>query len=477
MSDQLTLFAEEHPARPSPSPDSVEDWMTAAATWPSSIVAFWAEHAPTGSYGKMSQVSSRQLPTTLPIRVHRKTTWEVSEDDSPVTKTWLKTSTTQTKAMRSPASWPDFRNSGMGSPTELWTLSTSVWNHTLVPPHSDGSVCSLSDILETGAHLLRYCLSPKACAGIIRRAVLRGKDVAGTLTKSLGSGGPDDNQARDGQLVAGSLASRVSAGGGLGTDVECDGGVVVHEEVAGAVSAKWAKGSGGPAGDECYNLVPHPAPASPALTGNPYGDHESREGLLVAHTRRAEGHDATEDGTGRGTPIIPFDTTQITNKDNYSHPKPGDPCHPLTAEGHPPAIAFSCKDHGGDVSEDVSPTLRVMPPDKSHANAGGQVAVAIQERMESLNPENGPHGKGWSDDGAAFTLEARHRPQSVLAVADTVRSHPRPGSNSTGNIVAVAVDTRQDPCVYGGTHGCSRRIVSAASGRRQPSRARGWQYG
>jgi DNA (cytosine-5)-methyltransferase 1 len=36
---------------------------------------------------------------------------------------------------------------------------------------------------------------------------------------------------------------------------------------------------------------------------------------------------------------IPFDTTQITSKANYSKPKAGDPCHPLAAGAHPPAIA------------------------------------------------------------------------------------------------------------------------------------------
>ena len=47
------------------------------------------------------------------------------------------------------------------------------------------------------------------------------------------------------------------------------------------------------------------AHAAPALTGNPYGDNDAREGLLVSHTLRAEGFDASEDCTGRGTPIVP----------------------------------------------------------------------------------------------------------------------------------------------------------------------------
>lgn len=37
---------------------------------------------------------------------------------------------------------------------------------------------------------------------------------------------------------------------------------------------------------------------------------------------------------------VAFDTTQITSKANYSNPKPGDPCHPLAAGAHAPAIAF-----------------------------------------------------------------------------------------------------------------------------------------
>lgn len=93
----------------------------------------------------------------------------------------------------------------------------------------------------------------------------------------------------------------------------------------------------------------------------------------VAHTLRAN-HDGGEDGTGRGTPIVPvvaasltrgaesagkggyagrrqeddvnivaFDTTQITSKANRSQPKAGDPCHPLAAGAHAPCIAFDAR--------------------------------------------------------------------------------------------------------------------------------------
>lgn len=77
--------------------------------------------------------------------------------------------------------------------------------------------------------------------------------------------------------------------------------------IAGTVSSKWAKGTGGPSGDECQNLV-----------------------ISVAQTLTAEA-DALPDGAGRGSPIValPFDSHQITN------------CHTLTNQGQPPTIALS----------------------------------------------------------------------------------------------------------------------------------------
>jgi DNA (cytosine-5)-methyltransferase 1 len=91
--------------------------------------------------------------------------------------------------------------------------------------------------------------------------------------------------------------------------------------MAGTVSSKWAKGTGGPAGDEVQNLIP-----------------------ATTHSLTAAGHDASEDGTGRGTPLVP--------------------------------IAFSSKDSGHDASADLAPTLRAMNYAESHINGGGQVAIA-----------------------------------------------------------------------------------------------------
>jgi DNA (cytosine-5)-methyltransferase 1 len=102
---------------------------------------------------------------------------------------------------------------------------------------------------------------------------------------------------------------------------------------------------------------------------------------FVAHALRGEGFDASEDGTGRGTLIVPiaFDCKAGANTGFSIGETPGT----LRGDGHGGghiAIAFSCKDSGDDASLDLAPTLRSMNFDKSHANAGGQLAVAVSLR-------------------------------------------------------------------------------------------------
>ena len=78
-----------------------------------------------------------------------------------------------------------FGNAGMGSPTEFLTLNMSEWTALDGLSLRDDGVCSLSDILETGDVPQRYFLSAKACAGILRRAEKRGKQLPEALHHAL----------------------------------------------------------------------------------------------------------------------------------------------------------------------------------------------------------------------------------------------------------------------------------------------------
>ena len=66
----------------------------------------------------------------------------------------------------------------------------------------------------------------------------------------------------------------------------------------------------------------------------------------VTHTLKSEGADASEDGTGRGTPII----------------------------------CFTAKDYGADAQEELAPTLRSGNSSGSHANGGVMPAVTVAIR-------------------------------------------------------------------------------------------------
>lgn len=182
--------------------------------------------------------------------------------------------------------------------------------------------------------------------------------------------------------VAPTISARTKGGGGLGTDFDCDGGLIAS---TGNVA-------------HCLNAG-----------GMGRQDYETE--TMIAHTLKGEGFDASEDGTGRGTPIVPVDVvgTMKACRDSGGWSNSAD----HAAAGYMIPVAFDCKGTEVQYSTDGShPTLRSMGHSNSHQNAGGHAAVAIQERAVSENPNAGPQGKGWQE-GVGYTLEARHHVQAV----------------------------------------------------------------
>ena len=140
---QLTFLLEERPVSPSALRASGEAWMTTVVTWPLSILGWLTDCGPDGWFGRTSPASCRQTEEGILV---------------PYSGAWA--------------------NSGMGSPIERLTLSSTEWP-------SDGVACSLSDILETGDLPQRYFLSAKACRGILRRSENRGKTLPLALEQAL----------------------------------------------------------------------------------------------------------------------------------------------------------------------------------------------------------------------------------------------------------------------------------------------------
>ncbi len=147
---------------------------------------------------------------------------------------------------------------------------------------------------------------------------------------------------------------------------------------------------------------------------------------LIAHSLSADGFDASEDGTGRGVPMVPIaictahtqsnghgfsdgiaHTLEQTNsqavafnlrgRDGGAMPEASSMASIRAASGGSSNsyVAFSAKDAGADAS-DVAPTLRGMCHDASHANGGGQIAVAAPltasygRQIDSSDTSSGP---------------------------------------------------------------------------------------
>lgn len=185
-----------------------------------------------------------------------------------------------------------------------------------------------------------------------------------------------------GKSVAPTIAARTRGGGGLGTDFDCDGGLITST------------------GD-----------VSHCLNAGAMGRIDFESETMVAHALRGEGFDASEDGTGRGTPLIAFHPTQDPISSEGV-------CHTIGGNSNATAaVAFAENQRGEVRTSDVALQLTT-----GGGKAGqGFPAVAIQERAVSENPDAGPQGKGFQE-GIAYTLEARNKAQSVAFDLNQVTS-------------------------------------------------------
>ncbi|MBG6178341.1 DNA (cytosine-5)-methyltransferase 1 [Labrenzia sp. EL_208] len=250
------------------------------------------------------------------------------------------------------------------------------------------------------AQFTRTCLVPWAVPQRRRRVFVVGylgdwRRAAAVLFDGEGLQGNSPPRRKAGQGTAHDVApSLVSSGRGVDRAGDTRG----QDPIVSVADPLLAGGHSNNPLDE--NLVAH---AAPALTQNPHADNgDGREGLLVAHTLKAHGFDASEDGTGRGTPLIPVAAPLTAGMAKSAARVPHE-------QGALVPVAFDCK-AGGETALSIGDVPGALRGD---GHGGGHAAIAIQERAVSENPDAGPDGAGVRMDGAAYTLEARSVPQSV----------------------------------------------------------------
>jgi DNA (cytosine-5)-methyltransferase 1 len=142
--------------------------------------------------------------------------------------------------------------------------------------------------------------------------------------------------------------------------------------------------------------------------------------VAVTHPLTSEGADASEDGTGRGTPLVAVDLAQVTSRENRSNPRPGDPSMTLAATSQA-AVAYALRaDPGGvgqghntnflpvafghtngidvQASTDATPTMRA-------GGGGGSVASATAVRR--LTPVECERLQGFPDGWTAKRVDLK----------------------------------------------------------------------
>ena len=162
----------------------------------------------------------------------------------------------------------------------------------------------------------------------------------------------DTAPGREARQTAPTIPARSTAGGGLGTDFDCDGGVIQAPSVQ--VCPTLRAGGNQTGGDR------------PPVT-----DVDTADSLIpvTTHTLRGEGFDASEDGTGRGTPLVPVAFAENSRSEIRLEGGDGQRTGALsTGGGKPgqgvPMIAFPANLSGTQCAstENLSPALGAVNP-------------------------------------------------------------------------------------------------------------------
>ena len=153
--------------------------------------------------------------------------------------------------------------------------------------------------------------------------------------------------SREARQTAPTIPARSTAGGGLGTDFDCDGGL----QVAGTMKA--CKDSGGWSNSADHAAAGYMVPVGTICVATGQAGAEigadmaptlncNHEAPYVAHSLRGEAFDASEDGTGRGTPLVPHVVGALAcNTGPNGHDAGNFACNQAVDAGHVLPVAFA----------------------------------------------------------------------------------------------------------------------------------------
>lgn len=225
--------------------------------------------------------------------------------------------------------------------------------------------------------------------------------AAAVLLEPQGMRGDSAPRREPGKRVAPTIASRPTGGGGLGTDFDLDGGLITST-----------------------GNVAH------CLNAGGMGRQDFETETMIAHTLKGEGFDASEDGTGRGTPIVPVHAIQAGALRENSKSGPDGVgvqegiSYTLEARSEVQAVAFDMRGReGGAQFEGPHDTANIRA-----ASGGSSKSYVAQEwAVRRLTPKECERLQGFPDGFTDVPWRGK----------DTAPDGPR--YKSLGNSMAVNV--------------------------------------
>lgn len=224
-----------------------------------------------------------------------------------------------------------------------------------------------------------------------------------------------------GEDVAGTLSARTKVGGGLGTDMDLSGGLV-----AGTLPATYTDQSGKALGEMGNGVVVSSLNAHP-------GRYDYETETFVTHALSAR-YDSSEDGSGRGVPIIPILEVgkrcgkKADKRDGLGIGQPGGPMFSLQGGAqHAVAVNIRGREGGGtaEVSGQTATALRASQ------GGGDKLHVLCDMAVRRLTPTECERLQGFPDGHTNITYGRPRHPDQICPDG--------PRYKALGNSMAVPV--------------------------------------
>ncbi len=233
--------------------------------------------------------------------------------------------------------------------------------------------------------------------------------------------------------VAPTISAGTRGGGGLGTDFDCDGGLV-----ASAVAPTLSAGGNSTGGDRPPDTTVDTADSLIVMASGQANAEIVRDGEpsltclheapIVAHAFKASHFTRGKDGApSELAPPLSADADK-GDQDKLVFADVADPiaanqARTYTREGSKNfrmsnvAFGFTAKDHGQDLGEEIAPTLRSGNATEGNANGGVMPAVAFAQNSRSEVRRMGGDGQ----IAGALAADAGAQQQTYLASSTAVR--------------------------------------------------------